>query len=347
MAGQNYAKEQDIKYTKLIRHILRQLPEYCTDYMRAIENNTETRTRAGYAGDLLRFFTFLTELNPALAQKAVREISLEDLSSLQRVDIEEYLELLKGDEASVETANQKVTIARKLSSLKGLFAYLYSEDKISENPVAKIKAPKIAEKEIVWLEEDEISKLLDLVESGTALSGRAAEFHKKLGPRDLAIVTLLLGTGIRVSELVGINLDDLDMEHAAIRVHRKGGRDEFVFFGEEVRSALMPYLEYRKKIIPEAGSEDAFFLSIRRRRICVRSVEVMVKKYALGAAPLKQISPHKLRSSYATSLLRETGDISLVSECLGHKSIETTRRRYAVVDREKRYQARNSIKLRS
>ena len=108
----------------------------------------------------------------------------------------------------------------------------------------------------------------------------------------------------------------------------------------------MDYLEERDRIIPESGSEDALFLSLQRRRMAVRSVENLVKKYAKTVAPLKPITPHKLRSTYGTSLYRETGDIYLVADVLGHSDVNTTKRHYAALEDERRRSARNKVQLR-
>src|SRR5699024_8596292 len=130
--------------------------------------------------------------------------------------------------------------------------------------------------------------------------------------RDLAIITLLLGTGIRVSECIGLNMEDVDFNNDGIKVRRKGGNEAIIYFGDEVRDALEEYLMEREEIITLTGHEDALFLSMQKRRISVRAVENLVKKYADLISSLKNITPHKLRSTYGTSLYRETGDIYLV-----------------------------------
>ena len=162
----------------------------------------------------------------------------------------------------------------------------------------------------------------------------------------MAILTLLLGTGIRVSECVGLDLNDVDFKNDGIRIHRKGGKEVVVYFGEEVRDALLDYLEERKRIIPVSGHEQAFFLSLQSRRISVKSVENLVKKYAKLVTPLKKITPHKLRSTYGTNLYRETGDIYLVADVLGHSDVNTTRKHYAALEDERRRSARNAVRLR-
>ena len=162
----------------------------------------------------------------------------------------------------------------------------------------------------------------------------------------MALLTLLLGTGIRVSECVGIDIDDIDFKTNGIRVHRKGGYNTTVYFPDEVRTALINYLEDRKLKIPEEGSENALFLSMQNKRITVRAVENLVKKYSRNVTTLKKITPHKLRSTFGTNLYKESGDIYLVADVLGHKDVNTTRKHYAAQDDENRRRAANMVKLR-
>ena len=171
-------------------------------------------------------------------------------------------------------------------------------------------------------------------------------FHAKTKVRDMAILTLLLGTGIRVSECVGIDINDIDFKNSGIKIRRKGGNETVVYFGEEVEEALLNYIEERKLIVPVGGDENALFLSLQKRRIGVRAVENLVKKYASLVTNLKKITPHKLRSTYGTSLYRETGDIYLVADVLGHKDVNTTKKHYDAIEDERRKKARNAVKLR-
>lgn len=160
-------------------------------------------------------------------------------------------------------------------------------------------------------------------------------------------MTLLLGTGLRVSECVGLNITDIDFGVDGLRVHRKGGKEVIVYFGEEVEQALREYLRERKEIVTAEGDEDALFLSMQRKRINVRSVENLVKKYAKTVTPLKKITPHKLRSTYGTNLYHETNDIYLVADVLGHSDVNTTKKHYAAQADERRRSARNAVKLRN
>jgi len=207
--------------------------------------------------------------------------------------------------------------------------------------------PKVHERTIVRLEADEVAILLDHIErAGETLSGQAKAYYEKTKERDLALITLLLGTGLRVSECVGLDIEDVDFKNGGLRVIRKGGNEAVVYFGAEVEEALKAYLDKRAQIKPYPGHEHALFYSTQRKRMTVRSVENLVEKYASEVTTTKKITPHKLRSTYGTALYHETGDIYLVADVLGHKDVNTTRRHYAAMDDGRRRMAANAVKLR-
>ncbi len=205
---------------------------------------------------------------------------------------------------------------------------------------------KLNENEIIRLEPNEVVTLLDQVEAGEKLTKSQLKYHEKTRSRDVALLTLLLGTGIRVSECVGIDIDDLDFENNGLRIHRKGGYNTVIYFPDEVRNALLDYMDHRKLIIPCEGNENAFFLSLQNKRITVRAVQNLVKKYARNVTTLKKITPHKLRSTFGTNLYKESGDIYLVADVLGHKDVNTTRKHYAAQDDENRRRAARMVRLR-
>lgn len=210
-----------------------------------------------------------------------------------------------------------------------------------------VDVPKIKNKNIIRLEPDEVAEFLDEAQSGEKFSGRQLALHEKTKIRDMALLTLLLGTGIRVSECVGLDLDDVDFDNNAIRIIRKGGNEALVYFGQEVRDALWEYMDGpRKSMHPQEGSENALFISLRNARITPRSVERLVKKYARLVTTVKKITPHKLRSTFGTTLYQETGDIYLVADALGHKDVNTTKTHYAAIGDARRRKVADVIHLR-
>ena len=188
--------------------------------------------------------------------------------------------------------------------------------------------------------------MLELAQNGDQLTDHQQKFQKITAKRDYAILSLFLGTGIRVSECVGINIGDVDLENNAFIVTRKGGNQVVLYFPPEVAEALADYMQERSHTEAVEGHEDALFLSLQRKRITQRAVQNLVKKYAAVAAPLKsKISPHKLRSTYATNLYNETGDIYLVADVLGHTSVDTTRKHYADMTDARRRMAAEHVHL--
>ena len=348
MANIPYYQQKDIENIKKLREMMKELPPFCTEFFRGIEPRTSTRTRIAYAYDLSVFFDFLKKENPVFAKMERMDFQLEQLDQITVTDLEEYMEDLKYrfNEQNHEIMNQERGIMRKISSLKSFYNYFFRTEKLTTNPAALVRLPKLHDKEIIRLDVDEVALLLDAVEQGEGLTEKQKAFHKRTRLRDLALLTLLLGTGIRVSECVGLDINDVDFKNGGIHIHRKGGKEVTVYFGSEVENALQDYLDERFGIIPEEGSEQALFLSMQRKRMNVRSVENLVKKYAHIVTPLKKITPHKLRSTYGTNLYRETGDIYLVADVLGHSDVNTTKKHYAALEDERRRSARNVVKLR-
>jgi len=344
-----YYEQSYIDNTLRLREVLRELPSFVRDYFRAIEPSTSAKTRISYAYDLRVFFNFLIENNPIFRDYTTAQFKVSDLEQIEAIDIEEYLEYLKVYKSEDKlVTNAERGIARKFSSLSSFYRYLYRHKYIEKNPTVFVDKPKIHEKAIIRLDIDEVALLLDYVEScGDQLTGQKKVYYEKTRTRDLAILTLLLGTGIRVSECVGLDIDDVDFKNNGITVMRKGGNQMVVYFGDEVQNALENYLETsRAAATPLSGHENALFLSTQRKRIGVQAVENMVKKYAKQVTPNKKITPHKLRSTYGTNLYKETGDIYLVADVLGHKDVNTTKKHYAAIDDARRRQAASAVKLR-
>lgn len=345
-----YHEQVYIDNTLRLREILKTLPPFAKDFFRAVEPTTSARTRISYAYDIRVFFNFLIECNPVYKDYTSDQFTIQDLERIEPTDIEEYLDYLKvyqGTDDKLVTNGEK-GLARKFSALRTFYRYYYKHQMIEKNPTTLVDMPKQHEKAIIRLDSDEVAMLLDYVEScGAQLTGQKKVYYEKTKERDLAILTLLLGTGIRVSECVGLDLNDVDFKNDGVKVTRKGGNEMVVYFGDEVRFALENYiLNSRASTTPLPGHENALFLSTQRKRIGIQAVENMVKKYAKQVTPNKKITPHKLRSTYGTSLYKETGDIYLVADVLGHKDVNTTKKHYAALDENRRRMAASAVKLR-
>ena len=343
----NYFAERNLRCLKKTREILSTLPYFCNEFFRGIENQTSHLTSLVYAQDLKIFFNFLVTEIEEFLDIEIKDITLDDLSKLDSTDIEIYLDYLSSynkDEKNI--SNGEKGKARKLASIKSFFKYFYNKNKLPNNIASKVVGPKIHDKDIIRLEIDEVVKLLDSAENPQTLTKRQQSYNKITQKRDSALLALLLGTGIRVSECVGINLEDIDFNVNGFKVTRKGGNETILYFSNEVATALLSYLEEREqnKNIPQ--DEKALFLSIQNKRITVRAVEKLVKKYSEASVPLKHITPHKLRSTYGTNLYRETNDIYIVADVLGHKDVNTTKKHYAAISEDARRNIANVVKLR-
>ena len=377
MEQNNYHDEINKQNILKLREIIATLPPFCKQFFRGVDNIYGSRTKIAYAYDLRIFFDFLHQTHSFGKTMDVLEYPLEILDKVKREDIEDYMEYLSlyskdktkdsidydcNDSKKISTTdsshsnidisvktditNEERGKSRKLASLRSFYNYFYKNEMIQTNPASLVSMPKLHSKEIIRLEPNEVALLLDQVEAGTKLTEKQMAYHAKTKVRDLALLTLLLGTGIRVSECVGLNIYDVDFDNMGIRVRRKGGYEDIVYFGEEVEKALSDYLDQREHIIPVSGHEDALFLSMQNKRITVRSVENLVKKYSSLVTSLKKITPHKLRSTYGTNLYQETGDIYLVADVLGHKDVNTTRKHYAAMQDYNKRKAAKTVKLR-
>ena len=342
---ENYFNERDKQNLLKLKSLREKLPSYCNGYFVSISQRTSVLTRLGYARDLYLFFDFLIQSGCAVENK-VQDIALSTLEDVDQSVIEAFMEYLSyytvGDR---EYTNSLQAKARKLSAVKSLFRYLYNKDMLSKDVASKVRSPKLHEHEIIRLERDEMGRLLDETENGSNLGERNARaYHKHVALRDTAIVTLLLGTGIRISECVGLNIDDVDFENNKFTVTRKGGNRTILYMPREVIDAIQAYLQVRLGI---KADTDALFLSLQNKRINVRTVQILVKKYASVSVPLKHITPHKLRSTYGTNLYRETKDIYVVATVLGHSDVNTTKKHYAAISEDIKQQAAEMVHLRS
>ena len=349
-----YRDEVDAGRILQIRQITQNLPQACSDFLRSIAISTSSLTRLAYAIDLNTFFTFLHDERIDFSQKELRLMNDRDLGKLSRNDIIAYTEYLtyylkSGDNDSVPNkiiVNHELSIKRKLCTIRSFYDYLFKNQRIASNVTELVPLPKVHEKPIIRLSKEEMVRMLDQAQTGDQLTRQQQKFQKITARRDYAILSLFLGTGIRVSECVGMNISDVDLENNAFLVTRKGGNQVVLYFPPEVAEALADYLEEREKTETVPGHEDALFLSLQRRRITQRAIQNLVKKYASLAAPLKtRISPHKLRSTYATNLYNETGDIYLVADVLGHTSVDTTRKHYADMTDARRRMAAEHVHL--
>ncbi len=343
----NYFVDRNNANNLKLRELLKKLPDFCLDYFIGIESRTTPLTRLNYALDLKIFFEYLTTEIPQFEGKKVTDLNFADLNRITATILERYLSYLNyyKHNGKVYNNNEKAK-ARKLSAVRSMLKYFFKKEKLESDVSVKIEMPKLHEKEIIRLEIDEVVKLINQAENPDLLTKNQQSFNKHTKVRDVAILTLFLGTGIRISELVGLNIEDIDFSINGFKITRKGGNQVVLYFSEEVRKALIQYIEERNNNKKTPKDEPALFLSLQNKRIGVRAVEKLVKKYSSVVTPLKKITPHKLRSTYGTNLYRETQDIYIVADVLGHKDVNTTKKHYAAITEDARRSVANVVKLR-
>ena len=345
-------KLKDRHQKETYHELLDQLPPCAKEYLRDKDLTTQVSTRISYAYDLLTFFRYVKNSNPIYKDKEINKFDYNDLKYFSSDDISEYQHYLEFSTEKLDGENHengKRAIARKMAPLRGLYEYLLKHGKIDKNPMILVQMPRIKkDKNIVRMTNYEVQDILDAIEKGNGqMSERQRKHCDRTRQRDLAILTLMLGTGIRVSECVGLDVSDIDFKVNSLTIVRKGGGQDIIYFGDEVHTVLQDYIEgERKQMNIAEGQEKALFISSKGNRMSVDAIERLVKKYGRIAVPNKKITPHKLRSTYGTALYRETGDIRLVADVLGHENINTTIDYYAAIEDEHKRKAANAVSLR-
>ena len=342
----NYYLDRNRNNMRKLNEMLSDLPPFCSVFFIGIQDTTTPLTRLNYAIDLKLFFNYLVTYETAFYNKPIQSILLSDIDEIDSQLIERYMAYISyydKDNGVVYTNGERGKL-RKLSSLRAFFKYFFNKDMLKANVATKVRSPKLHEKPIVRLEEQETAELMYSCDTLTGFSEHQKKYNENFKTRDNAIISLFLTTGIRVSECVGLNVDDINFNLNSFRVTRKGGNQVILYFGEETAEILKNYLHYRESLdLP--NEEQALFISSQKKRMSVRSIEYLVKKYAKVATPLKKITPHKLRSTYGTNLYNETKDIYIVAEVLGHKDVNTTKKHYAAISEDVRKSVAGKVKL--
>lgn len=278
----------------------------------SVQKGASRHTLEAYANDLSQFFD---QMGLGLAPSA------EDLGALDHLQIRRYLAYLQG------RGYTRRSIARKLAALRSFFRYLCRTERLEHNPVKGVPTPKAGRQLPRFLHTDEAAALVERPRGETVL-----------GRRDRALMEVLYAAGLRVSELAGLDLGDVDASLGTVRVMGKGGKERIVPLGSEAINALGIYLEAaRPRLLSrrrDGAEEAALFLNRSGRRLTVRSVANVVKRHAREATPGKEVTPHTLRHSFATHLLENGADLRAVQELLGHASVSTTQI-YTHVSRER------------
>lgn len=307
--------------------LLDSLPEFCNNLFVGRKNERVLNTRLGYARDLKQFFDFLMDTHPYFCDMKVKDIKPSDMSAVKAEDLDKFIEIYSEDHAVK-------TIARMKSSISAMYSYLINTlQAVQYNPALGSQKIKIPEKDfVIYLTIEEQERLIQTIRYGTGLSDREKKWHGRYVKRDLAMIFLFLDTGLRVSELQGIDNKDFDLSECSVIVARKGGSINKVFFSDEAAEYIIDYMEEKKANFPLFnGDSDPFIITEKGERLSVRQIQNIVPKYVSAAIPEKagSITPHKLRSSFAMGFYQrdpEFGghDLLTLQRRMNHKSITST-----------------------
>lgn len=340
-------KDIEIKYEIELNRRLKELPDFATEFIQSLEDSTSIRTRIAYCKDIHIYLRFLSSELSIAPQRAIVELSVDDIRDIEEKDIRMFLSYLNnytveyvsksGKLIKQSYSNSQQGKNRKIATLRTFYFYLsriyglvdptrYINIKINDK--AEIKDS---------LDRKEIDKLIEVVLSDlSGSSERRKAFHHKLKYRNANIILLLAYTGIRISELVSLNIQDIDVEEGTFIVDRKGGDQEKLYLPEEIIFYLRDYLQERKIILDvKTEYKDALFLSTRKQRLSARQIRQILQDYGTIAG-FDNITPHTLRRSFGMALYNQSGDIQLTADILGHSTTETTRKFYAKPEEERK-----------
>lgn len=271
-----------------------------------IERGASQHTLRNYRRDLIDFKDFLGSIP---SKSSISNESLIDIDKIDNISIRSYLGSL------YKRRNKKSTILRKLSSIKSFFKFLINKGYINKNPGALVSSPKRENRITRFASVDEIFRLLSITDNNNPLSAR-----------DNAILELLYATGMRVSELTNLKIEDIDLNSMIVKVFGKGRKERIIPIGSKSRDSLKVYLSLRNKLLRNNRDVGWLFLNYRGGRLTSRSVGRITDKYISKSAMSKRLTPHSIRHSFATHLLDAGADLRSIQELLGHSSLSTTQR---------------------
>lgn len=324
-----YRNLRDKKNNAKINELLNDMPDFMEDYyVHLAARNRSTETIKSYLYEANVFLLYVASLR----KKELKDLEVTDLENVRMTQIDRYTAV--SNDGIALTAN---AMRRKLSVVKSIYKYFIGIRAIKSNPTLLLEGARLPRKEVIKLSDDQVKALIWAIQTQSGVSERSKKYNERMVERDLAIVITLLGTGMRISELVGLNVSDFDTtskDRATFHIIRKGSDEDVVFCPQAVTNAVNEYLSLSRPSLLCDDSESALFLSTRGTRLTVSSAEKMVKKYVRAAGLPDHISPHKMRATFATKVYKETTDIYAIRDALHHKSIDTSKN--YISDKEER-----------
>lgn len=343
------------KYSYL-QDFLSALPDFVFEYIEMYYSGESINTQTGYSLDIKIFLDYLRKFkfreivkNEDFNTSHMEQVRAEDLIRFKSYLKEYESEYIGADGKVVKRIrrNSSYGINRKLSSVRGLFVYLYKTDRISQNITDKVDMNRLNQKIKKPLTTQESVRLINVLYHGEdMLDGRNLTEYLSRKQRDIAIFITYLGTGVRVSELINLNMKDICFETSSFIVTRKGGDEQEIFMPPQVENEMLKYAEERREM-ENVKDKDAFFISRQGKRMTTSSVEKMLKKYCMmaGITDPDKSRPHALRRTFACRLLEDGVDIKMVAELMGHKNIEVTHKFYAQYDSKARREVMQNIDI--
>ena len=319
--------EIDKKNLELIDNILKSYPEETKRYINSLSRKT-SYTKLVYSRYIIRFLEYLkNELKYNIFDTKI-------FNSIKPMDIDSYMEFIRYNDKGKEKSGS--FRAANLAAINGYFKFLCINNIIQVNPCEHTEIPRdINEHEIITISDDDLDMMIQNIDNGVG-NDRAKALQKKWINRDKAILTLGITTGLRISAIVGIDINDVNLNKKYIIVTEKGDIQKKIYIGTNTAKTLQTWIKERNNIVND--TEKALFIGRGNRRISVRAVENRIKDISRETG--KKITPHKMRATCATRLYEQTGDIYLVQQQLGHKSINNTQRYAKVSEQRKRDAAR-------
>ena len=330
--SREYRNEVDEKNNVKINELINSMPEFIEDYYDSlVVNGSSTNTIKSYLYEVNVFLRFVATI---VKKKSITDLEVTDLDKVTLTKINKFVASSESGATLVDNAKR-----RRLSVVKSIYKFYFKIGAITTNPVIDKEGAKVKEKEVIKLNEHQVRTLLDCIQNQNGVKEHSKAYSEKLIYRDLAIIMVLLGTGMRVSELVGLNISDYDLTtpgQPCFHIIRKGEDEDYVYFVEAVKNVVDDYLEFTRPLLIDSEEENALFLSTQRKRMGVSSIEKMLKKYCKAAGLPSNISPHKLRATFATTVYKNTNNIYAVKDALHHSSIETSK--HYIGDKDERKQ---------
>lgn len=346
-------KDIENKLQKDMDRRMKALPFFISEFIYYNEARITIKTKIAYLKDLDVFLEYIS----IIFREEKRNITLQHIQKLTEMDIREFIysflidynkkyNTKNGKEVCKNYSNSRSGQSRKLSTLRTFYKYLVSNkivnEDITKNIEVVIKKPKGIKN---TLSQEELHLLYEaIIYDKNIENNRSLIFHQRTKLRDYVIVLLLSYTGIRISELVQLDIQDINIESKMLTISRKGNVPDTVYLPEKILLDINDYLEHRKLVLDiNVQYKDALFLSIQKKRMTPRAILYMLNKYAKRTGITQNVTPHVFRRTYAVALLEQTNDIESVRKVLGHSSADTTQR-YAQASEKRKKEVMSNFK---